>query len=239
MTITPKITEVHERQYAFNLTPEQVQDAIISACLKAAGLRDLPEGVEFTMRTGGGFQPIDLRFTVPVVSDQSVTPVAPTLKVFSEAGKAFAEAGKAICDAVAAPAAPQPAASVPVSAPKAVEKASAAPAPCKTPVRASGKVSGRPMAWAGLPPQERSIVLHLEALPDNFSPTDDRNIAECLTGGVKATAIAAEMGVTPEEVVQRWKAMLCSAVLEGGRTPTIEGQKRLLAALRYRVETEE
>ena len=217
MTITPKITEVHERQYAFNLTPEQVQDAIISACLKAAGLRDLPEGVEFTMRTGGGFQPIDLRFTVPVVG---ATSSAPT-------------------EASAAPAAPQPAASAPVSAPDAPAKVNAAPAPRTAPVRESGKVSARPMAWAGLTPQERSIVMHIEALPDNFSPTDDLNIAMCLTGGVKAPELAAEMGITPEEVVARWKSMWCSAVLEKSRTPTIDGQSRLLAALRYRVETEE
>ena len=217
MTITPKITEVHERQYAFSLTPEQVRATIIAACLKAAGLSAVPDGVEFTIRTGGGFQPIDLRFTVPV------------------AGEAFSASIKA---PEASPA-PQTAASAPNSAPDTPAKPKAAPEARTAPVRAPPKVSARPMAWAGLTPQERSIVLHLEALPDNFSPTDDLNIARCLTGGVKAPELAGEMGITPEEVVARWKAMWCSAVLEKSRTPTIDGQSRLLAALRYRVETEE
>lgn len=215
MSIKPTITEVHERRYQFELSPEQVQDAIIAACLKAADLTSVPDGVEFTMQTGSGLQPINLRFTVPVVGTTSPAPMK----------------------AHEAAAAPQPAASASVSAPDAAEKLKAAPAATTAPVRASAK-SARPMAWAGLTSQERSIVLHLERLPDTFSPVDDLNIAQCLTSSVKAPAIALEMDITAEEVVARWKAMWCSAVLESSRTPTIEGQKRLLAALRYRVETE-
>lgn len=215
MSIKPTITEVREFQYRFALSPEQVQDVIIAACLKAAGLTSVPDGVEFTMQTGSGLQPIDLRFTVPVAAETFSAPIK----------------------APEATPAPQPIASAPLSAPEAPAKPKAAPAARTVPVRPSAK-SARPMAWAGLTSQERSIVLHLERLPDTFSPVDDLNIAQCLTSSVKAPAIALEMDITAEEVVARWKAMWCSAVLESSRTPTIEGQKRLLAALRYRVETE-
>lgn len=215
MTITPEITEVHERRYAFSLTPEQVQDAIITACLKAAGLSDLPDGVEFTIRTGGGFQPIDLRFTVPVVAATSSAPIK----------------------APAAPAAPPPAASAPISAPEAPEKPKAAPAPRTAPVRKPQK--GRPLAWDKLSMAERGIVLHLESLPDTFSPHDDRSLVQCILGRIPAATIADELAVTAEDVVTRWRSMWCNAVLNGQKTPTAEGQERLMAALRYRVETEE
>lgn len=212
MSITPTITEVHERRYEFDLSPEQVQDAIVYACVRAAGL-SLPLGVEVEIISDAAFASAGIKFSVPVVADASASqPEPPRSAKLPDPATAAAKEQVAPVGDVPAPVRPRP-------------KTAAKPP--------------RPMAWAGLTSQERSIVLHLEALPDTFSPSDDLTIAQSLTGGIKATEIAPELGITPEEVVSRWKAMWCHAVLEKSRTPTIEGQRRLLAALRYRVETEE
>lgn len=242
MSIKPTITEISFRRYNFDLTEEQIRKTIIDACAKAAGIDEFPIDTCVSSDMLITFSPINVRFDVPVDAEQ----------ILSGDGVSAPIKGEVTCGHITAPAKAypdiivtageagieaHPAASAPVSAPNAAEPSKAAPAARTVPVRASAK-SARPMAWAGLTSQERSIVLHLERLPDTFSPVDDLNIVQCLTSSVKAPAIALEMDITAEEVVARWKAMWCSAVLESSRTPTIEGQKRLLAALRYRVETE-
>lgn len=212
MSITPPITEVHERRYQFDLSAEQVQEAIIYACARAAGL-SLPLGVEVEFIGEAVLAPAGVKFSVPVVQGAPAANPEPPHSAKS----------------------PDPAPVAP--------KAQVAPvAPVAAPVRPHAKTAAKPTRtakWGALTVQERSVVLHLEALPDTFSPSDDLAVAQSLTGGIKATEIAPELGITPEEVVSRWKAMWCHAVLEKSRTPTIEGQRRLLAALRYRVETEE
>lgn len=227
MTITPKITEVHERQYAFNLTPEQVQDAIVSACVRAAGL-SFPLGADVEIISDAAFAPAGIRFAVPVEVEKTADQILAGIESLTNAPAAAQEQ----------PSRPE----LPISAPSLPESRVAPVAPLARPVRASAKPPRkflRPMAWGNLTTPERSIVMHLESLPDTLSPSDDLRIVQGLTGGLKAPAVAVAMGITPEEVVARWKAMLCGAVLDGGRTPTIAGQERLLAALRYRVETEE
>lgn len=97
------------------------------------------------------------------------------------------------------------------------------------------KVDDRP--WGKLTLPERQIVKHLERLPDTFAPQDDLQLAEMLTGGDKIDTAAAFLEVEPAVALARWKSFLSEDVIGHDGKPTIDGQARLLNALRYRVET--
>lgn len=94
----------------------------------------------------------------------------------------------------------------------------------------------RTMNWAGLTLPERRIVKHLERLPDTFAPQDDLCLVEMLTSGNKIDLVAEFLGVARGDALDRWKSMLTDDVVGADGRPSLDGQKRLLAALRYRVE---
>lgn len=94
----------------------------------------------------------------------------------------------------------------------------------------------RTMNWAGLTLPERRIVKHLERLPDTFAPQDDLCLVEMLTSGNKIDLVAEFLGVARSDALDRWKSMLTDDVVGADGRPSLDGQKRLLAALRYRVE---
>lgn len=94
----------------------------------------------------------------------------------------------------------------------------------------------RTMNWAGLTLPERRIVKHLERLPDTFAPQDDLCLVEMLTSGNKIDLVAEFLGVARADALDRWKSMLTDDVVGADCRPSLDGQKRLLAALRYRVE---
>lgn len=94
----------------------------------------------------------------------------------------------------------------------------------------------RTMSWAGLTLPERRIVKHLERLPDTFAPQDDLCLVEMLTSGNKIDLVAEFLGVSRDDALDRWKSMLTDDVVGADGRPSLDGQKRLLAALRYRVE---
>ena len=94
----------------------------------------------------------------------------------------------------------------------------------------------RTMNWAGLTLPERRIVQHLERLPDTFAPQDDLCLVEMLTSGNKIDLVAEFLGVARGDALDRWKSMLTEDVVGADGRPSLDGQKRLLAALRYRVE---
>lgn len=98
------------------------------------------------------------------------------------------------------------------------------------------RIKARNMNWAGLCTAERRIVQHLEGLPDDHSAETDMCIAKMLMSGVKHDAAALTLGMTPEEVLARWKSFLCPEVLGENGKPSIDGQKHLLAALKYLAE---
>ncbi|MDF3606519.1 hypothetical protein PE067_10445 [Paracoccus sp. DMF-8] len=109
---------------------------------------------------------------------------------------------------------------------------SAAPAP------AAPKPS-EPASWTSLTLAQRALVKHLERLNDDFAPQDDLDIATGLFDGRKAPTIGADLGVTPEEVVARFKLMKHRDILDPKGHLTIDGQRDLIVALRYRVSAYE
>lgn len=86
---------------------------------------------------------------------------------------------------------------------------------------------------AALTARQRRLVLHLDALSDDFAPIDDADIAEGLTSRRKSEAIADEMGCAPRDVVKRWKSMLTDDVVNRFGQVTIDGQADLLLAVRH------
>ncbi|MEO1949266.1 hypothetical protein [Thioclava sp.] len=84
---------------------------------------------------------------------------------------------------------------------------------------------------------ERDVVKHLERLPDTFTPAEDLTIAELLIGGNKIEAVAMQLEVSPADALARWKGFLCDEILGANGFPSIDGQKQLLNALRYRQTT--
>lgn len=84
---------------------------------------------------------------------------------------------------------------------------------------------------------ERAIVKHLERLAPAFTLAEDLTIAELLISGNRIEAVALQMEVQASMALARWKAFLCGEVLGENGKPSMDGQQRLLAALRYRKDT--
>lgn len=93
-------------------------------------------------------------------------------------------------------------------------------------------------SWTSLTLAQRALVKHLERLDDNFAPQDDLDIATALFDGQKAPTIAINLGVTPEEVVARFKLMKHRDILDPKGHLSIDGQRDLIAALKYQVAAE-
>ncbi|WDA11651.1 hypothetical protein [Paracoccus marcusii] len=91
--------------------------------------------------------------------------------------------------------------------------------------------------WGALSLPERSIVKHLEKMAPAFTLAEDLTIAELLIGGNKIEAVALQLEVQASMALARWKAFLCGEVLGENGKPSMDGQQRLLAALRYRKDT--
>ncbi|MFG6081567.1 hypothetical protein ACEUZ9_002191 [Paracoccus litorisediminis] len=90
--------------------------------------------------------------------------------------------------------------------------------------------------WFGMLAPERRLVEHLDGLPDDFAPEDDLHLVEMLTSGSKVEAVAEFLQVDADTAMKRWRKLLSEDVVGTNGRPTIDGQKYLLAALRYRVE---
>lgn len=93
-------------------------------------------------------------------------------------------------------------------------------------------------SWTALTIAQRALVKHLERMDDSFAPQDDMDIATALFDGRKAPTIAADLGVTPEEVVARFKLMKHRDILDPKGHLSIDGQRDLIVALKYRVAAE-
>lgn len=97
----------------------------------------------------------------------------------------------------------------------------------------------RAPSWAGLTPVERRIVQHVEGLTNaGFAPEDDLHLVEMLTNGSKLASVAEFLGFTEAVLLARWEALVRHPDVRAanGKGASINGQQRLLAALRYRVE---
>lgn len=123
-----------------------------------------------------------------------------------------------------------------ISAPRAA-KTEPAPLVVKKTGSAATPEPARTMKWAGMTLAERRIVKQLERLPDTFAPVDDLHLVEMLTNGSKIEAVAEFLGVDAAAALARWKSFMSDEVAGPDGRPTIDGQKRLLVALRYRAET--
>lgn len=134
---------------------------------------------------------------------------------------------------------PQPAQEAPAAAPTppAAPEAPAKPAARPAASTATAKPKTDDRLWGKLNLPERQIVKHLDRLPKTFTPQDDLRLAELLTNGSKIDAAAAFLEVEADAALTRWKSFLCEDVIGANGKPTIDGQKQLLNALRYRVET--
>ena len=107
--------------------------------------------------------------------------------------------------------------------------------PFAAPAAAKPQTTDRP--WGALSLPERAIVKHLEKMAPAFTPAEDLTIAELLIGGNKIEAVALQLEVQASMALARWKAFLCAEVLGENGKPSMDGQQRLLAALRYRKDT--
>ena len=107
--------------------------------------------------------------------------------------------------------------------------------PFAAPAASKPQTADRP--WGALSLPERAIVKHLEKLAPAFTPAEDLTIAELLIGGNKIEAVALQLEVQASMALPRWKAFLCAEVLGENGKPSMDGQQRLLAALRYRKDT--
>ena len=130
----------------------------------------------------------------------------------------------------AAPAIAKPVSPKPTRAQEPVKKP--APRPFAAPAAAKAQTNDRP--WGALSLPERAIVKHLERLAPAFTPAEDLTIAELLISGNRIEAVALQMEVQASLALARWKAFLCGEVLGENGKPSMDGQQRLLAALRYR-----
>lgn len=99
---------------------------------------------------------------------------------------------------------------------------------------AQGRVKGEERPWGKLTLPGWQIVRHLERLSKTLTPADDLRLVELLTGGHKIDATAAFLDVEPAVALDRWKSFLTADVIGPNGKPTIDGQARLLNALRYR-----
>ncbi|MFN4062357.1 MAG: hypothetical protein ACK4IA_16615 [Paracoccus hibiscisoli] len=178
-------------------------------------LSDADQGTQYVGTPGP-----DLRLTFPEVAAKLDTPAdpvveaAPTPEPVKKASPANAEA------AAAKPARDQE----PVKKPAA--------RPFAAPATAKPQTTDRP--WGALSLPERAIVKHLEKMAPGFTPAEDLTIAELLIGGNKIEAVALQLEVQASMALARWKAFLCAEVLGENGKPSMDGQQRLLAALRYR-----
>lgn len=134
---------------------------------------------------------------------------------------------------------------------KATASTPAQPAPVKKPAPVAAPKPQAPVAttqppqkpqsatrpWGSLNLIERDVVKHLERLPDTFTPAEDLTIAELLISGNRIEAVAMQLEVSPADALARWKGFLCDEVLGANGFPSLDGQKQLLNALRYRKTT--
>lgn len=193
--------------------------------------------------------------------DAALTGAGPLAKVESQAERVTESApapepNKSENPAVAVPSASKPTRDQePVKKAATPKKATAStptqPAPVKKPApvaapkpqapRADAQPPQKPQPatrpWGSLNLIERDVVKHLERLPDTFTPAEDLTIAELLIGGNKIEAVAMQLEVSPADALARWKSFLCDDVLGANGFPSIDGQKQLLNALRYRQTT--
>lgn len=107
--------------------------------------------------------------------------------------------------------------------------------PFAAPAASKPQTTDRP--WGALSLPERAIVRHLEKMAPAFTPAEDLTIAELLISGNKIEAVALQLEVQASMALARWKAFLCAEVLGENGKPSMDGQQRLLAALRYRKDT--
>lgn len=103
--------------------------------------------------------------------------------------------------------------------------------------KAATKPTAEERPWGKLTLPEREIVKHLERLPKTFAPQDDLRLVELVASGNKIDTVAAFLEVEADAALSRWKSFLCEDVVGANGKPTIDGQKQLLNALRYRAET--
>ncbi|MFC3169240.1 hypothetical protein [Paracoccus fontiphilus] len=207
-----------------------VSDAVYDTSIaEAQWLADSDAGVyetDMPVEIGGADLPLDLSGIE--IENAAQADLGEWVKVEGDgSGEALppleADAEDSVVDVHEAPAGePQPA--LPSS-----DRPQAAPAARKQ------KAEDRP--WGKLTLPERQIVKHLERLPKTFTPEDDLRLVELLTGGNKIDAAAAFLEVEPDVALTRWKSFLTEDVIGANGKPTIDGQQRLLNALRYRVET--
>lgn len=133
----------------------------------------------------------------------------------------------------AAPAIAKPVPPKPTRAQEPVKRPAARP--FAAPASATAQTTDRP--WGALSLPERDIVKHLEKLAPAFTPEEDLTIAELLISGSRIEAVALQLDVQASMALARWKAFLCGEVLGENGKPSMDGQQRLLAALRYRKDT--
>lgn len=107
--------------------------------------------------------------------------------------------------------------------------------PFAAPAAAKLQTTVRP--WGALSLPERAIVKHLEKMAPAFTPAEELAIAELLIGGNKIEVVALRLEVQASLALARWKAFLCVEVLGEKGKPSMDGQQRLLAAVRYRKDT--
>lgn len=70
-----------------------------------------------------------------------------------------------------------------------------------------------------------------------FTPAEELAVAELLIGGNKIEVVALRLEVQASLALARWKAFLCVEVLGEKGKPSMDGQQRLLAAVRYGKDT--
>lgn len=175
------------------------------------------------------------------VYDQDM-PASPTGVEIENAAQAHCDGGPAVVQPADAPQAAQ-------GARTAAETRNPAPAASTTPLRAglgrasyakagtksrTAKADDRP--WGKLTLPERQIVKHLERLPDTLTPAEDLRLVEMLTGGWKIGAAAEAIEISHDAALARWRLFMSEDVIGADGRPTLDGQQRLLNALRYRVE---
>lgn len=134
---------------------------------------------------------------------------------------------------------PQPAAAptlqpeVDISAPEEPKTEVAAPVAKKTGSAAKPK-KDRPAAWGVLGFAEKRVVEHVEGRPSIlFSAEDDLHLVEMLANGSKLPVVAEFLQVSETCALDRWKEFMHPDVLGVNGKPSINGQNRLLTALRY------
>ncbi|MCV2448476.1 hypothetical protein [Paracoccus sp. DMF] len=131
--------------------------------------------------------------------------------------------------------APAPESGIPAT--RVAKTEDAAPAPRTAPLRAAAEKQ-RIADWARLTPTERRVVEHLEGLPDTFTPDDDEHLVDMLIKGNKLDIISALLGIDADALKARWNAMVRHPELRAanGKGASLNGQQRLLAAVRYRAK---